>query len=94
MDQLNYIKERFSTAGEITGEDAVWLIQEIEGLREERGYWYDTIKNDLNKIHRYQTALEKIATRKMSAYLSTSHMNQDFIKTAIDALEESEYEGC
>lgn len=38
------------------------------------------------KIERYEKALDKIATRKMSTYLSSSHMNQDFIKTATEAL--------
>ena len=40
------------------------------------------------KVERYEKALNHIATRKMSTYLSTSHMNQDFIKTAIRALDE------
>jgi hypothetical protein len=40
------------------------------------------------KIERYEKALNHIATRKMSTYLSTSHMNQDFIKTALEALKD------
>ncbi|RKJ60354.1 hypothetical protein D7X33_27935, partial [Butyricicoccus sp. 1XD8-22] len=41
------------------------------------------------EVTKYREALEKIATRKMSCYLSESHMNQDFIKIANEALEES-----
>ncbi|BDH62127.1 hypothetical protein MTP04_22570 [Lysinibacillus sp. PLM2] len=41
------------------------------------------------EVIKYREALEKIATRKMSCYLSESHMNQDFIKIANEALEES-----
>lgn len=38
------------------------------------------------EIKRLREGLEKIATRKMSCYLSTSHMNQDFIRIANEAL--------
>ncbi|QQO40676.1 hypothetical protein 015DV002_236 [Bacillus phage 015DV002] len=36
---------------------------------------------------RFKEALEKIATRKMSAYLNVHDMNSDFIKTAKEALK-------
>ena len=34
-------------------------------------------------------ALNKISTRKMSVYLSSRHMNEDFIKIANEALKDS-----
>ena len=46
-----------------------------------------TIISDENK--RLKEALNTIATRKMSCYLTANHMNQDFIKIANEALEES-----
>jgi len=39
------------------------------------------------EIVKCRVALNKIATRKMSMYLSVSHMNQDFIKIANEALD-------
>jgi hypothetical protein len=42
------------------------------------------------KAERYEKALTKISTRKMSTYLTTSNMNQDFIKTANDALNNTQ----
>lgn len=55
------------------------LIRIIQELKDEN----EELKKQIN---RYKEALNRIATRKMSTYLSSSHMNQDFIKTAIDAL--------
>lgn len=43
-----------------------------------------------HKAQRYEKALTKITTRKMDTYLSSSAMNQDFIKTAMEALVDSD----
>ena len=42
----------------------------------------------VEKRERYKQALEKIATRKMSQYLTVRDMTNDFIKIANEALEE------
>jgi hypothetical protein len=48
----------------------------------------DWLIEQAEKFEIYEKALTKIATKKMSMYISSSHMNQDFIKVANDALEE------
>ncbi|MCY9290784.1 hypothetical protein MOF05_20760 [Bacillus haynesii] len=45
-----------------------------------------TIARLIAENERLKEALEKIATRKMSAYLSLRDMNEDFIKIAKEAL--------
>lgn len=49
--------------------------------------WWCLYRLEKEKAERYELALRHIATRKMSTYLSNSHMNQDFIKTAVKALD-------
>lgn len=46
----------------------------------------DYIKQLEETNDRYEDALKEISTRKMSTYLSSSHMNHDFISTANNAL--------
>lgn len=60
MNEIEKVKEYIKyRAGEIP--DAIrWLIKEIEELREERGFWHDTITSDADKIKRYEFALSKI----------------------------------
>lgn len=51
------------------------------------GYFNDDDQFLIERLVRLEEALSKIVTRKMSTYLSSSAMNQDFIRTAQEALD-------
>lgn len=76
-----------------TEEEREGIIEDIMRSSIEAGEFLDALDsaNEQNeklklKIERYEKALNYITTRNRSAYLSTSDMNQDFIKVAIEAL--------
>jgi isopropylmalate/homocitrate/citramalate synthase len=73
---LDY-RNRISMGLGLDGEQARWIFEKaLEAIEQ------------AEKVEIYEKALTKIATKKMSMYISSSHMNQDFIKVANDALEE------
>src|SRR5690625_2978133 len=72
-----------------------WLIEQVKEWKD-IAKWQNDEKLKIEKHcleleqqnQRYKQALGKIATRKMSQYLTVRDMNNDFIKIANKALEE------
>ena len=75
----------------VTDKSRVQLEKRVEELEEallQTKYDRCLYIASVEKRERYKQALEKIATRKMSQYLTVRDMNNDFIKIANKALEE------
>lgn len=81
---------------DVLRKDLQWLINQAEKVSKledeliDREQSHIDIYNEMKEYKRknkqYRDALKHITTRKMSTYLSTGHMNEDFIKTAQKAL--------
>lgn len=92
MKELESFKKLAPT--DLFFDDLNWLLQQAERVEELEEALLQT-KYDrrlyiasVEKRERYKQALEEIATRKMSQYLTVRDMNNDFIKIANKALEE------
>ena len=88
-----YLKENTVFDGDLLIDHWDWLINRVEVLERDRDALeekYEECRKDAVILHkennRYKQALEKIANRKMSVYLTKDDMLSDFIQIANEAI--------